>query len=341
MSRIIYLPNAQKCGRIKGIFNFMPKNTINYNDVIKKYPWIIKKNQNCILSPDSDGLLCGLFMSYYLDWHIRGFYDGKILLIEKKFHPQDCVFIDMEIFRNTIKSVGQHMVMYNKNELPDNWDNFKNCVSANNLRNYDVTHDFQKKYPFGTIHLLLGIVGQEVKIAIPKSAICPLLYTDGTFKNLFNYPDNCLSWLSFLKAGESNALKNIFFNDHYSISTLMVALKDFFDELRTIGGGKRGGDKIKISDSSGNHVNLSETGKLKPEILAQAETLLKLLQNKTSWAYNVKNWHWNNFQVYKFQKGSIKPGKARYNDLLKNSPISLAVISALSIEYTLDRGKVF
>ena len=36
---------------------------INYHEVLEKYPWIAKKNQKCILSPDSDGLLCGLFMS--------------------------------------------------------------------------------------------------------------------------------------------------------------------------------------------------------------------------------------------------------------------------------------
>jgi len=40
---------------------------INYNNIIKKYPWILKENQKCILSPDSDGLLCGLFMSNVLN----------------------------------------------------------------------------------------------------------------------------------------------------------------------------------------------------------------------------------------------------------------------------------
>ena len=32
---------------------------IIYDNLIKKYPWIVKENQKCILSPDSDGLLCG------------------------------------------------------------------------------------------------------------------------------------------------------------------------------------------------------------------------------------------------------------------------------------------
>ncbi len=54
--------------------------TIDYNALIEKYPWIVKKDMNCILSPDSDGLLCGLLMSHYFGWNIVGFYDGKVML---------------------------------------------------------------------------------------------------------------------------------------------------------------------------------------------------------------------------------------------------------------------
>jgi len=41
-------------------------NSIDYDELIKKHSWIVEKNVNCILSPDSDGLLCGLLMSYFL-----------------------------------------------------------------------------------------------------------------------------------------------------------------------------------------------------------------------------------------------------------------------------------
>ena len=72
---------------------------LDYETVLTTHPWIVERNQNCILSPDSDGLLCGLFMSNYLGWKIRGFYDGKVLLVEKGIIPRDCVFLDMEIYR--------------------------------------------------------------------------------------------------------------------------------------------------------------------------------------------------------------------------------------------------
>ena len=90
---------------------------INYNEIIESHPWIIETNQKYILSPDSDGLLCGLFMSTYLGWKIKGFYDGKVMLLSKDTSVKDCVFLDMEVFRKDIKSVGHHMVQYNKQPL--------------------------------------------------------------------------------------------------------------------------------------------------------------------------------------------------------------------------------
>ena len=317
--------------------------TINYSEVISKYPWIIKKNQDCILSPDSDGLLCGLFMSSRLGWKIRGVYDGKILVLEKGFKPKDCIFLDMEIFRKEIKSVGQHMVMFNKKDLPPNWSNFDNCIAANHIRNFDFNNDFKLKYPLGTIHMLLSILGQFLDIEIPKSAVSLLLYTDGTFKNQFNYPENCISWLEFLKAdGPKNPLQKIFLDKHYSTYELMTALKDLFAEIHTIGGGKRGGDKVKISDSKGHMVNIDKkSGHINTTTRGQAESFLKLLSTKTGWSYAPANWSWGPYQIFKFRKGSIKPGKARYNHLFAQNPVSLAIISRNSIEYTIDDDGIF
>jgi len=220
---------------------------IIYDNVIKRYPWIIQENQKCILSPDSDGLLCGLFMSNVLNWNVVGFYDGKVLVLKKGERTTDCIYLDMEIFRSSVKSLGHHMVLYNKRNKPISWINFSNCIQPNNIRGYDAKTTFNLKYPLGAIHLILGIVGhnKDKEIEIKKTAICPLLYTDGTFKNLFNYPENCLSWLNFLCAEEKdNPLNTIFFNDHYTTSSLMTALKDFFKRLKSITEGSRGGDKI-------------------------------------------------------------------------------------------------
>jgi len=230
---------------------------INYNNLIKKHPWIIEKNQKCILSPDSDGLLCGLFMSHYLGWEIKGFYDGKIMLLEKDAKASDCIFLDMEVFRRKIRSVGHHMVQYNRNNKPNNWNNYKNCIQPNNLRDYDGYHNFRLKYPLATIHLLIGIVGSRHKIIIPESAICPLFFTDGTFNVLFKYPENVLNWLHYLRADEaSNPLKSIFENEHYSVFTLMKAMDKFFKKRDEISITKERGDRLRISETNGGSCNI-------------------------------------------------------------------------------------
>lgn len=312
---------------------------IDYEKLIKDYPWIIKRGQNCILSPDSDGLLCGLFMSTYLDWRIKGFYDGKIMLLAKDVSAKDCVFLDMEIFRKDIKSVGHHMVQFNKKKKPSNWNNYKNCIQPNNLRDYDGYYDFRLKYPLATIHLLIGIVGSKIKLTIPKSAICPLLYVDGVFKNLFGYPENCIDWLRYLDAeGKENKLYDIFFNKHYSVYNLMAALRDFFTQISDISENRNSNDKIKISNTKGEPVNLKIDGKiceLSQDEKKKSEKFLEILSHLTKWNYK-KNWQWADLKIYQFNKFAIKPNNKNFEAMIAKNPISWAMTSGLSIEYTLD-----
>ena len=314
---------------------------LDYKNLLARYPWIIEEGQDCILSPDSDGLLCGLFMSHHLNWKIRGFYDGKVLIFDEGIDPRKCVFLDMEILRSGVRSVGQHMLMYDKKDLPKKWNDFSQCISANNLRDFDFKNDFKEKYPLGTIHLLAAIVGQNKKVIIKKNAVSSLLYTDGTFKNQFNYPENCLKWLDYLCADKNdNPLRSIFMDPHYSTYELMIALRDIFADINRIGGGKRGGDKIRISDSRGNPVSLR--GKMfKEEITKQAESFIEMLADRTGWGFSRGSWKWGPYRIFRFKKGSIKPGKGRYQKMFSGNLLSFAIISRNSIEYTLDPQKLF
>ena len=55
---------------IEDLLNDKHNDKIDYESLLKKFPWINEKNKCCILSPDSDGLLCGLFLSKYRNWKI-------------------------------------------------------------------------------------------------------------------------------------------------------------------------------------------------------------------------------------------------------------------------------
>lgn len=107
------------------ISNTSKEQRINYDEILHNHDWIVEKNRNCIISPDTDGLLCALLMSHLFNWSVKGFYDGKVLLVEQGIKPTDTVFLDMEIFRKDVKSMGQHLLMPNSIQLTENWGNFE------------------------------------------------------------------------------------------------------------------------------------------------------------------------------------------------------------------------
>jgi hypothetical protein len=259
---------------------------LNYSDIFKKYPWIFENNMKVIISPDVDGILSGLFMSNYFNWLIVGYYDGKQLALKKEINFNDCIFLDMEIFRKNVKSCGHHLVLYNKNKIPKNWDNFSNCINPNMLRNYDANQNFKYKYPFAMIHFLLSVISYKKNISISDSAISPLLYVDGTFKNLLNYPENCISWLEFLNAKNAsspiNSIYCIFARRR--ISNIIHDLERIFENFKIIGGNKRKSDKIDIS------LIKTSTKEFPSEYIQQINKLITFLSENTRWEFDKEKW---------------------------------------------------
>jgi len=318
---------------------------IDYDELVKTHPWIIEKSQKCILSPDSDGLLCGLFMSHFLDWGIKGFYDGKVLLIENGTQAKDCVFLDIEIFREGIKSVGHHMLQFNKEYKPQHWNAFANCIQPNNLRDYDASHNFRLKYPLATIHLLLAILGSQTEISIPESAICPLLFTDGTFNVLFKYPENVLNWLNFLRAGEEGSpLKSVFENELYSVFSLMKAMDSFFKRRDEINVPRERGDRLRISNPDSSPCNTTGRGRFYDIDLnakGRVVAFIKILSSLTGWEYKKNKWAWSNLDLHKFTKSSFASDDMsltikNFETFYLKNPLSWAITGGNKVEYTLE-----
>jgi hypothetical protein len=336
----------------------MTNEQMNYKKIISDYPWIVEKRQKYILSPDSDGFLCGLLVTNYLDGEIVGFYDGKIAIIKNGIDTKDCIFLDVDINRKKIKSVGHHMVTYNKQLTHANID-YSNCIQPNVFRNFDGRNDFQKKYPFGTIHLLLGIF-QEAKLIdkLPNNAIWPLLFTDGVWNNLFGYTENCIEWINYLGIDNNNQILNsLFCTSHYSFYEIMLGLNDFLrmrdnfnatgyfnDSGSYIDGGrnKRTGDKLKISNSSGTPINLvknSSTFDIHIKEKIRIEEFIASMAKYLDWIYQTEKWQWNDFRLFKFSKGDFSKtslNNQTYNSLMDKNPLSMAMTSGANIEFTIE-----
>lgn len=325
--------------------------TIDYQKLITDHAWITKKDNYCVLSPDSDGLLCGLFMSHYLNWKVAGFYDGKIMVLNKNIIEKRPAFLDMEIFRTDINSIGQHMLLLNKNKLPLKWIQFKNCINPNNLRLYDGKHYFRLKYPLATIHLLIGIIAYKFNtegkpITIPKSAIPPLFFTDGVFNVLFSYPENVLNWLNYLKINEDwHPLKEIFENDTYTVFTLMNEMNMFFRKRDKISEHKERGDRLRISDTDGSAFNILKNSSgmydIDPNARERIIKFIKILSDTTEWEYKEDSWLWNDLKLYTFTKTDFTKQKltlttTNFNNFINTNPLSWAMTSGANIEYTTE-----
>lgn len=314
-----------------------------------KYPWLVAREQDCIVSPDADGLLCGLFMSHHLGWKVRGFYDGKVLVCDHSVRAKDCVFLDMEIYRAGVRSAGQHMLLYNKRHLPKTWGNFDSCFSINNHRRYDANTDFALKYPFGTMHFLLATVEGALPITLSDSAVAPLLFIDGTYHNLFRYTENSLDWLRFLGiASGNNSLHRLFMQDQHTIHALMTLMDRFWEARDDLSIPGQRGDRIAITrrGGAGESQNLTSTNgglfDFDDEARRRGEQFLQLLAQATGWLYQPPRWSWGSWRLANFEKNSLENLTIhKFNELMTNNPLSFAITARRRIEYTIDPTGAF
>jgi hypothetical protein len=123
----------------------------------------------------------------------------------------------------------------------------------------------------------------------------------------------------------------------------MVALQEFFRRISNLGIKKRGNDKIKISDSAGQLVNLigHDYFCFNSDVKNKAINFLQILAALTSWSYKDQNWQWTDFKLKKFNKSVIRPNNKNFESLIHNKPLSWAMTSSLAIEYTLDNQNIF
>lgn len=299
---------------------------INYQEIIEKNPWIVEKNKKAIISPDIDGLLCGLFISYYLDWEIVGFYDGKILLLENEVSARDCIFLDMEILRENICSLGHHMNTHNFNELPKNYRRcMTRCINPNYLRGFDRIHYFSRKYPLGSIHLLIPILETKYPnlVKIKKEGLASLFFADGVWKILFKYTNNVLDWFNYLGTEKESIwwqeLKQISVSDLIEeINSLLNSFKEIHHDNKNWYG------HIDISDMKSQNKLLIET--------------LNLISNLIGWNFKNDRWLIGDLKKYNFTK-KIFTGLANnvnFFEIFEENPLSLAMTEGSTIQYTIE-----
>ena len=162
---------------------------LSYNQLIENHDWLIQKNQKAILSFDVDGWACGLLLQHYLNWDIVGFYDSEHLFLLENTSTKDCVFIDVEIFRNFIRSIGHHLILFSCEHIPSDFNiKTQNCLNPNFIRHFDRQNFYRRKYPFGTFHFLYKILNFFSILNdddISEDAYSVIFFIDGLFNIFF------------------------------------------------------------------------------------------------------------------------------------------------------------
>ncbi len=344
--------------RIEELLKDRQNEKADFDAILEAYPWINERDRYCLLSPDSDGLLCGLFMAKFRGWKIVGFYDDKVAVIRRQHLEKDIVLLDGEIFRESVKSVGHHMLKWNKRQTNLDFSGFSQCIQPNLLRDYDGKQNFRLKYPLATIHLLISILAYadekqgRREISLTETAIAPLLFTDGVFNVLFSYPENVLNWLAYLRIHEDwNPLKDVFKNESFSVYETMLLMHDFFRKRDEISVKNERGDRLKISSTDGSPYNIEavEDGSVKINTAAveRIQTFMQMIGGATGWEFEPSDWVcWDDLQFYQFSKSDFRANgwrltNANFEYFLSLRPLSWAMTSGDNIEFTLEEPSHF
>lgn len=296
---------------------------LDYKRLIKEQDWLCQRSLLTVVSPDFDGLLCALMMIVHLDWKLCGFYDGKILALDRTIsHIRELVFLDMEIYRSSVCSVGNHLLQYNS-RIP--LTNFQQSVNPNLLRGI-TAKEFERKYPFGTSHFLLAllaVIHPNLQVLQTRNTQAILLYPDGTHQVLLNYRGNVIDWLDWLGVKKfQNSAKAIFQSlATMTLSDVVHGLDWLSGKLREIGF-KRKDDPCKFDPT--NHHEYEK-----------AKDLWQFLQQVTEWqATSLPQINWKE----QFVAESIALNLRNYQQVLDQNPLSFALTSRTKkqgLQYTL------
>jgi hypothetical protein len=294
---------------------------MDWERLLLEQEWLQQTDLPMVVSPDFDGLLCALLMSHYRNWRLCGFYDGrKLTLVMPPTHIREFVFLDMEIYRPSVRSVGNHLLQWHqKIKLP----NFNCAVNPNLLRGI-TKQEFGRKYPFATFHFLLVLLthmGVTIHLTLNPSLLAILLYPDSTHKVLLNYRRNVTDWLNWMDVKATTAPVGALFQCLAS-----VRLADVVHGLEWLSGQLWGIGFQQKDDPC----------KFDPKAdLPKAQVLWQFLQQSTGWQsppLPLPNWTAN----FKVHSTALKA--ASYRQMLGKNPLSFALTSRSrkrGLQYTL------
>ncbi len=175
---------------------------------LTRHSWVTDPGRPCVSSPDIDGLLCALLAGSVLGWECVGFYDGTKIALwanPKRIVWQETVFLDVEILRPDVRSVGNHLLTFDANDAARLEQSCPRIMNPNLWRGIHFVENFPRKYPFGTLPILYCALAFRGLIKPDPRHLGALYYPDSGLENAVVYKDNALDWLRAMGAEDPSS----------------------------------------------------------------------------------------------------------------------------------------
>lgn len=134
---------------------------------------IFSSNPNIVINSDIDGFLCGALLQRYFDCKIVGISNSKQAVwvtpdVESVYDP---VYVDLFVRDPKVVCIDQHIVAHNKRHalyLRGLGTKINPNLERGRTFAGDYDSDYFHKYPFGTFHYLVALLGREgIDVRLP------------------------------------------------------------------------------------------------------------------------------------------------------------------------------
>jgi len=302
----------------------------DYAAVRQEFASLLGRDRKCVISGDIDGILSAVLLSHTMGWEVVGFYTLNDLWVsrrhlapgagdpESRLARSGLVFLDHDIYRSTIESIGHHLLQWSPDTAIPLHTEGRGSLNPNLLRGI-TKKEFGRKYPFGTFHFLLACASAWglVRDFQPDDQVTTLLlHIDSSFVNAMNYQDNALDWLDWLGGSDANSPLNPICRRMLRFTPRVI-----LEQSRNLAGrfkelGIRPRSQASVTD---------------PTSIKQMETLRGLVawfESETGWHARFADLGEPNLIRYQMDRRSTNPTRGRFQGVIADRPFSYAIIGS-------------
>lgn len=166
--------------------------------------------EGMIIGNDIDSVLSSCLLHSIYGWNIVGVYDYSNLWFDKssnvtleKIYAGDYIAVDLDIYNKNIYSIGHHII---SEDRYDYISNHQRSFNPNLQRNFS-SKEFTRKYPLGTIHLIIMMVNH---LRLSRDAMILSWIADSSFINgqSHRFRRNVLEWNENYFKGRFSSIVN-------------------------------------------------------------------------------------------------------------------------------------